>query len=70
MTHKFKTCPWGSLPDKSERAERETVANKPRYVRYKLRERRIKEKREEMRKRERNKPRKGDDVLTIRRLPN
>lgn len=70
MTHKFKTCPWGSLPDKSERAERETVANKPRYVRYKLRERRIKEKREERRKRERNKPRKGDDVLTIRRLPN
>lgn len=69
MTHKFKTCPWGSLPDRSERAERETVANKPRYVRYKLRERRIKE-REERRKRERNKPRKGDDVASLRRLPN
>lgn len=58
MTHKFKVCPWGSQPDRSERAKREVVANEPRYEKYKQTTRK-KDKRERERKKQ---AKKGDDV--------
>lgn len=63
MTHKFKACPWGSQPDRTERAEREVVANEPRYEKYKQITRKKNEREERKRKKETSQEQ-GDDVTT------